>query len=322
MKTMSFFPPFSSFFLYLSTDREKNIFPPLFFCKPFFITMVHIIAHRPPLNGLTLLPMTTYLEERPLHRVVWIRSCAHDTWRFSTMLPSTILPTECVLMIRQCIEDGHTLYQFDKAFNIGICQSLLCNRLLSEYWFESHFDVLSIGEHEINKQECRPPSLLVHHPSYFVISQAIYGFKMMTLKHHPTAYRYFHSCIFKDPLTQMTDFLPIQSLQIVNTRFMELENPGLLENATYLQLKKEMRLIQKWFQSDTKTSYLGWDPMNHKSYALKGDCWIYPERASVNLPYAHYWKRIQKPCIEWTQILYDMRQFQRQWTPMVARRML
>lgn len=273
--------------------------------------------------------MSTWISKRPDWRIVWLKHCRHNLERCSHMKRSLVFPMEIILLIRQHIKDGVTLCAFDRAFHILPCTKQFCNQILHELWFEKHDDVLSIGENELNKQRDRPPFSIRHQPAFYCITRTEYGLNMILLKHHPLSYRYFlHHSIYEDPLTGLRDFIAVNSFQIQrptnilpNSYFCNSPKP------MYSILKRGYYQIEKWFDNTSKSYYPGWDPEQHSSNRYRGKCWIYPEGSTITgqktiwnfllhhptpslLQSRHYWEKIKEPCIEWTQILFDLRQFQ------------
>lgn len=251
--------------------------------------------------------------ERAHLRVAWIKTCLHNHERFTHLHSSQTFPTEIMLLIRKQIEHGYTLFSFDRAMNIRPCAALFCNRLMAERWYEASLDILSISEYEKLKQDSRPPFSVRHQPSFYCISQTDYGLSMVLLKHHPFSYRFYlqhHS--YRDPMTTSVDFLPVSAVSVLTPQQAEVEKPMLLKNKIYLALKRDYRKIERWFLQHAydKQLYPGWDSQSYLSGKHKGRCWIYPERPSSVRSGAHYDRRIKEPCIEWTQILYDLRQLQ------------
>jgi len=243
----------------------------------------------------------------PMH-IAWIKSCQHNDERFREMRQSQRLPMELMMLIRDKIVDGFSLYTFDHALNIRPCHSMFCNRLLIEKWYEGDLDVISIAEWEYNKRQNQPPFSIRHQPSYYIIEQTETGFKMITLKKHPYTRYHAHYPIYTDPIHQNDDYLPCSIFSI-----FDYDRVGRLFNGCNTsypiltnELKRSYRKIRSWFASPLrrKNTYPGWDAqtyLNPLRHPLRGKCWIYPVKDA-----SRTFGQENSPCIQWTQTLYEI----------------
>ena len=243
----------------------------------------------------------------PMH-IAWIKSCQHNHERFRHLARSKKLPLEVMLLIRDHITDGFTLYTFDCTMNIPPCRAMLCNRLLLEKWYETDLDVISIAEWEYNKQYNKPPYTIRHQPTYYLIQETETGFKMMVLKKHPYHRYQLNYPLYVDPIHQNEDYLPCNVYSVFDYDRLGKLFYGTDEHHPLLtaKLKRRYRQIRDWFGNSrrVKKLYPGWDPQNHLNplkNPYRGKCWIYPVKDASRTLYHQ-----DKPCIQWSQTLFDI----------------
>lgn len=226
----------------------------------------------------------------------YIRRCIHWEQRSATCRASRILPIELVLIIRDKISSATALALFDKAWDIKPCSSLFCHSYVADVWFEQCIDVMSTAEQEsITRNRATVPSTRSL-PCYYCIIPTEYGLKMWVLKLSPITERqgYGYQRLFQDPLTGIHSFVPVCCYVAPSPQFMEKKhNTKWLHEPLNQVLRSQFLKCQRYFDllNRHKRLYPGYDTdMN--------SCWIYPwSESSTNLKY---------PCIEWTQIIYDV----------------
>lgn len=266
-----------------------------------------------------------FLEGRALPSIgfpCWIRSCVHDPIRQQQIQTGPYLNYDTLMHLRQFIREGATLKALDTAIGLAPCTSLFCNGVVTERWYETSLTALSLADMEFNKQDNQPPCSIRHQDTYYCLSRTLYGINMVMLKHHPMTRRFRPSHHYRNPRNGESDYLPVNSIQIVNPAYFsrtwsitQLTNKE--DRHHFLTLVKGYRIIEKWFlrKERDRRHYSGWVATAVLQGQEPGQCWLYPDGMARTQAHCHSRCWDTEPCLEWSQYLYDFREWQRHTIP-------